>query len=856
MTDKFLGTGNIGSNISNGTISIYGSKIGARNLDSSRAIKTDSQGRLQTTDLDIADVNNLQSILDNVLSNPYTPPIGQKFTVIGDIQANALYTSSIKDELGTTSIDLNTNGVVVTSDNFTFNGDAVMTTPYNGTFESESIATVYIYDESKSVRIATDSTSFDVQAPYLKFNGDNVVSTPFPSLLEATSFVKTGGTNIQYLMANGSVLTASANSGNSNFYLYSSSTSGSITPASGLITYNNAVQTNATIIYISHKTRDNIDIEVFFKQLSLSSDVYIQDQSNSENFIQYNITGTPIITVSAQVQIPVIVRSSAGTGTTNFPNGHNILLSFFTNTIEIDTRISNVESKTQNQTTVAGTTTMTGILNLPTLKTDLITDRGAGASQIYITSGLVDIVTNVLQYNGEEVLYSPYPLLIEASAFKKTGGLTTEFLKANGDSDSNTYIKSGPINNSSVPYINTTGALASSNSNLYVQAGVNTVQSALDAIISGNARSIQLSSGSFVENITLSKQNYILAGASCPLFGQTTTVLGTVTIGLVGVLTTRQKIKDIIFTNNLSFFSDATNQALRTTVSNCEFQGSITFPTSAVAGTFIYFFDCSFSNISGSNIITFPATQNYGIVFTRCNFNNQTFVNNATLAILNTFRDCTGMSSITLSPATYFGINALTTSVSNVTTTSLVLGGVNTDLLRGDGSTIATSSFLTNPYGLINGIKKFVLTAIQVKAGLQTATNVLPTVYGSKSFLANELDAGDIYRMTLVGQQSTPILATASFTANFFGYSYPFTFPTGSSGNFTIEINCFIRTLNVSTGGMVISHFSSVSNGTTTQSVTASVNGNTIGAHNFTLTYTTDSATSTLSLYTCYMVRF
>jgi hypothetical protein len=74
MTDKFLGSAE-GGNISNGTISIYGSKIGAKNLDPSRAIKTDSQGRLQTTDLDIADVNNLQSVLDNVISNPFTPPI-------------------------------------------------------------------------------------------------------------------------------------------------------------------------------------------------------------------------------------------------------------------------------------------------------------------------------------------------------------------------------------------------------------------------------------------------------------------------------------------------------------------------------------------------------------------------------------------------------------------------------------------------------------------------------------------------------------------------------------------------------------------------------------------------------------
>jgi hypothetical protein len=45
---------------------------------------------------------------------------------------------------------------------------------------------------------------------------------------------------------------------------------------------------------------------------------------------------------------------------------------------------------------------------------------------------------------------------------------------------------------------------------------------------------------------------------------------------------------------------------------------------------------------------------------------------------------------------------------------------------------------------------------------------------------------------------------------------------------------------------MVISHFSSVSSGATTQSATASVNGNTIGAHTFTLTYTADNGSNSL----------
>ncbi len=61
------------------------------------------------------------------------------------------------------------------------------------------------------------------------------------------------------------------------------------------------------------------------KQLTTLSDVYIQDQNISENFIQYNITGTPILSVGSNVTIPVIKRSSGGTGSTNFPSGHQVL---------------------------------------------------------------------------------------------------------------------------------------------------------------------------------------------------------------------------------------------------------------------------------------------------------------------------------------------------------------------------------------------------------------------------------------------------------------------------------------------------------------------------------------------------
>ena len=152
--------------------------------------------------------------------------------------------------------------------------------------------------------------------------------------LYSDSFVKNGGTSIQYLMADGSVLTSSANSGNSNFYLYNNTNSTTdTTPINGELIINSAVNTTATMVYISHLTRDNVDVEVFFKFISTLNELYIQDQNLSSSYIQYNITGTPIITINDKVAIPVLYSgNSGGAGATAFGSGHDIMISFFTNT--------------------------------------------------------------------------------------------------------------------------------------------------------------------------------------------------------------------------------------------------------------------------------------------------------------------------------------------------------------------------------------------------------------------------------------------------------------------------------------------------------------------------------------------
>jgi hypothetical protein len=266
--------------------------------------------------------------------------------------------------------------------------------------------------------VPTDTATYDVGRPLKRWrNGnftavDSTISVTAPTVtltalasnnptvivtsingLTANKYAVNGGTDQQYLMADGSRLQFSSNSGNSNFYLYKSSTSLSATPPAGFITYNNAVQDNATTIYISHLTRDNVDIDVFFNQITPITEVYIQDQNLSDNFIQYNVLSTPTPVPNAQVAINVQKRSSNGTGKTNFPDGHNIIMSFFTNGPEVDSRLTTLETKTQNQTSDGTITTFTN-MNAPIMDSASTIAFGTN-TQTGLTIGRAAAATNI-----------------------------------------------------------------------------------------------------------------------------------------------------------------------------------------------------------------------------------------------------------------------------------------------------------------------------------------------------------------------------------------------------------------------------------------------------------------------------
>jgi hypothetical protein len=150
------------------------------------------------------------------------------------------------------------------------------------------------------------------------------------------------------------------------------------------------------------------------------------------------------------------------------------------------------------------------------------------------------------------------------------------------------------------------------------------------------------------------------------------------------------------FLGNL-IFDDSTNQQLRTYFYNCDWNGTITFPTSAATGTTgtaIYFDGCSFS---GASAIVIPNQTLYTIFFTRCAFIGQTITNNQAQANATkiVFTDCSYLPTLTtLGFCVLNGLNTtLTTTQANFG--SIVLGGTTSQLLLGNGSTIPTTTYTT-----------------------------------------------------------------------------------------------------------------------------------------------------------------
>lgn len=103
-------------------------------------------------------------------------------------------------------------------------------------------------------------------------------------------------------------------------------------PGDGNILWNNATQTSATAILISHFTNASPeqDIDRILSLIVSGQKLLIQDYNDSSNYQIFTISGTPTNfnpnTSTSYWSIPVVISSSGGTGTTNFANKHPLFI--------------------------------------------------------------------------------------------------------------------------------------------------------------------------------------------------------------------------------------------------------------------------------------------------------------------------------------------------------------------------------------------------------------------------------------------------------------------------------------------------------------------------------------------------
>ena len=92
-------------------------------------------------------------------------------------------------------------------------------------------------------------------------------------------------------------------------------------PNNSQIMWNNATQISSTIIYVSHLTRDNVDIDVFLALIKTGDSLILQDENNSNNYQKWTVNNTPTIIPNNYVSIPVTYVE----GGYSFANGHDMI---------------------------------------------------------------------------------------------------------------------------------------------------------------------------------------------------------------------------------------------------------------------------------------------------------------------------------------------------------------------------------------------------------------------------------------------------------------------------------------------------------------------------------------------------
>jgi hypothetical protein len=134
----------------------------------------------------------------------------------------------------------------------------------------------------------------------------------------------TGATGVSG--SNGATGATGLNGYTNAFYGYTADTTKtSGFPTAGTLYWNNATQTSATQVAISHTTASSEDIDLFLQLLGISNQFVIQEKSDSNSFQKWTVSGTPVNIPNNYIELPVTLVSSGGNGSSNFANSSNLL---------------------------------------------------------------------------------------------------------------------------------------------------------------------------------------------------------------------------------------------------------------------------------------------------------------------------------------------------------------------------------------------------------------------------------------------------------------------------------------------------------------------------------------------------
>ena len=435
MSNKFLGTTGAEIDVTNGSTVLYGSTIGAKSLKPSYAVKTNSAGNLISTKLFISDVENLQQKLNSVITNPYA----------GDLESKSFVSNNIYDTTRTSNISLSNDTINIVSESVKINGETVITAGTNIVqnpmtedlnCNDNNLTNIGLLNGYDIGTMSSDIETLENKTFYIDGSSISPNGTIFSNYIYADKFIINGATTPAYLLSDGSTIAVSGQNSQSNIYLYHNSTVHVSPPNVGEVRFNNANNTLATTLWISHITHgaNGVDIDVFLALITSVSIIYLQEADNSLNYIKYNVTTNPVIVENNYITLQVSQLSSGGSGASNFGNV-DLIMSIFSNDTEIDGRITVVETKTQNIQATSSKLTVNRSLELKLDEPDFFAIRSIDGFVNYLIfdDTIMNLYTNLnLNANNLSNVGS-----IKISSFENSNF----FIKTDGTIDENDYLQ-------------------------------------------------------------------------------------------------------------------------------------------------------------------------------------------------------------------------------------------------------------------------------------------------------------------------------------------------------------------------------------------------------------------------------